>query len=375
MRGRSTKAVKNEKDDILSARHKDRTSRTNLKTSVKEESQESVDTSRKKMNTSKKRKIDSSTVSEDIVSKSETCKEVVESLTDVVSARGKRNLKRKKGFDREKNETDGDIKNNADSEKCKTGSVNGDGKKCGKNYSKTRKNGKIKEETDVKNTESGDIDDVKKSEFEESDDVKKSESEESDDVKKPESEESDDVKNPESEGCNEKDKKTRPSTIEKVYTCGICDEMVIGTSNFAKHKKLFHFGPKRIKPYKCAYEGCSKCFVDSYVLRRHVEAVHLNIRNYLCEFCVARFKTLSSLKVHILCYHVKKEDVKEFKCKLCGKSFQRKINLNKHEKLHTNIKNFPCTFEGCDKSFRLVQSHLLNTKLLFPPGTFFKQML
>lgn len=347
MRGRSTKAVKDEKDDILPARRKDRTSRTSLKTSVEEESQESVSTSRKKMNTSKKRKTDCSSVSADIVGKSDTCKEVVKSLTDSVSAEGKRNLKRKKGFDREKNETDGDIKNNTASEKCKTGSVNGDGKKSGKDCSKTRKNGKIKEETDVKNSES-----------EDSDAVKNPEPEEGDDVENPESEESDDDKNQESEESDEKEKKTKSPAIEKVYTCGICDEMVIGTTNFAKHKKLFHFGPKRIKPYKCGYEGCSKCFVDSYVLRRHVEAVHLNIRNYLCEFCVARFKTLSSLKVHILCYHVKKEDVKEFKCKLCRKSFQRKINLKKHEKLHTNVKNFPCSFEGCDKSFRLVQSFI-----------------
>lgn len=113
---------------------------------------------------------------------------------------------------------------------------------------------------------------------------------------------------------------------------------------------------KNPKVFSCPYEGCSRQFKEASTVRKHVNAVHLNIRNFLCEFCVARFKTSSALKNHIACLHPSKEDKQDFSCNVCGKTFSRKIGLQRHGSLHTSVKSFTCSFEGCGKSFRLKET-------------------
>jgi uncharacterized Zn-finger protein len=38
-------------------------------------------------------------------------------------------------------------------------------------------------------------------------------------------------------------------------------------------------------------------------------------------------------------------------CKDCRKTFNRKEHLQRHERIHTGAKPFPCKFPGCGKSF------------------------
>ncbi|XP_053408291.1 zinc finger protein ZXDC-like [Mercenaria mercenaria] len=109
----------------------------------------------------------------------------------------------------------------------------------------------------------------------------------------------------------------------------------------------------RKTPYKCPYEECSKQFNHISNFKKHIDAVHLNLRNFQCEFCEQRLKTSSSLKFHIAARHTKDDDKKLYKCDVCSKTFLRKGSLQLHETLHTNAKNYSCSFDGCGKLFRL----------------------
>jgi hypothetical protein len=104
--------------------------------------------------------------------------------------------------------------------------------------------------------------------------------------------------------------------------------------------------------YKCNYEGCDKEFAHNYIRRKHIRMIHLNIRNYHCEFCGHRFKTSSAIKSHIAALHTKDVDKTQYVCDVCKKIFYRKIGLELHQTMHTNIKSFVCSFEGCGKAFR-----------------------
>jgi uncharacterized Zn-finger protein len=104
--------------------------------------------------------------------------------------------------------------------------------------------------------------------------------------------------------------------------------------------------------YKCTYEGCEIKFTDKSNRKKHVDSVHLNIRNFHCEFCGHSFKRSNTLKCHIEALHTKDVDKKQYKCDVCEKIFLRKIGLRLHQSLHTNIKSFVCSFEGCGKAFR-----------------------
>ena len=72
--------------------------------------------------------------------------------------------------------------------------------------------------------------------------------------------------------------------------------------------------------FKCSVAGCDKMYVNSAILRRHVQAFH----------CASN----------------------KFQCKSCGKALASRQNLKEHSFIHSGEKPYACTELGCTMSFR-----------------------
>ena len=65
----------------------------------------------------------------------------------------------------------------------------------------------------------------------------------------------------------------------------------------------------------------------------------------VCKICSKRFLRNSALDKHLRIH----SEVKPFSCSVCSKYFNLKENLNKHMKIHSGIKEFVC--HVCNKMF------------------------
>lgn len=72
--------------------------------------------------------------------------------------------------------------------------------------------------------------------------------------------------------------------------------------------------------YTCTALGCDKMYVNSAILRRHVQAFHSNSN--------------------------------KFQCKTCGKALASRQNLKEHSYIHSGEKPYACNQPGCVMSFR-----------------------
>ena len=82
------------------------------------------------------------------------------------------------------------------------------------------------------------------------------------------------------------------------------------------------------KNFKCKI--CDKSFFTNQLLRRHINCVHKKMKNFHCEICNRSFSQRSNLKLHTRTIH---EGIKDFKCKFCSKEYSRNDKLNEHIQL------------------------------------------
>ena len=75
--------------------------------------------------------------------------------------------------------------------------------------------------------------------------------------------------------------------------------------------------------------------------------ISLNFNCYY-EFCGKEFNTKFNLKRHINSVHLK---IKDFQCPICGKSLVSKIAYKEHSYTHENIKPLKCPYLGCTETF------------------------
>eukprot|EP00090_Calanus_glacialis_P013694 TRINITY_DN22348_c0_g1_i1.p1 TRINITY_DN22348_c0_g1~~TRINITY_DN22348_c0_g1_i1.p1 ORF type:complete len:738 (+),score=217.22 TRINITY_DN22348_c0_g1_i1:187-2214(+) len=133
----------------------------------------------------------------------------------------------------------------------------------------------------------------------------------------------------------------------------------------------------------CDIEGCEKTFSGKgkkLQYKRHVERIHLSIKNKQCPRCELRFYEKRDLSRHIEAIHLRIRTIcpiegcarpvvrldqhikmvhtdkpggksdKSCKCPECGASFSRVYDMTRHrENVHRGYKNFSC--DKCDRKF------------------------
>ena len=117
--------------------------------------------------------------------------------------------------------------------------------------------------------------------------------------------------------------------------------------NFDKFKGLVDVTePKESNLIECSI--CGKVLSDKTNLKKHVDVVHFNIRNYSCDIDGKRFISRNDLQDHIRAVHEKKKD---FICDTCGQALSTRHGLRVHKLTHIEgSKSISCS--RCDKRFR-----------------------
>ena len=109
-----------------------------------------------------------------------------------------------------------------------------------------------------------------------------------------------------------------------------------------------------VKQWEC--EICKKSFTTKYFLKKH-HRLHTGETPYECQLCGKAFAFQQSFHKHML-YHT---DEKPYSCGQCGRAFKELSTLQNHERIHSGERPFAC--ETCGKSFRQRVSYLVHRRI------------
>ena len=129
---------------------------------------------------------------------------------------------------------------------------------------------------------------------------------------------------------------------QRNFKCDSCEKSFAQSGGLKKHIKTTHEGHK---DFIC--DSCGKSFTLPQSLKKHIHIVHEGRKDHCCESCGKAFSIKDLLKMHIQTIH---EGRKDYGCTSCTKSFGTQKILTRHiNVVHKGIKNKKCSF--CDKAF------------------------
>lgn len=104
--------------------------------------------------------------------------------------------------------------------------------------------------------------------------------------------------------------------------------------------------------FKCSQPDCNQHFTNEQLLKYHRNCHGSDGIQIVCPECSSNdFKSFTTLHTHLWRSH--KVDLDLFACRLCNFKTPILSRLkNFHEKIHSDEKNYICSFVGCEKSFK-----------------------
>jgi len=126
--------------------------------------------------------------------------------------------------------------------------------------------------------------------------------------------------------------------------CPICGKILSDKKNLKKHADAVHLN---IRKHNCT--SCGKRFSARNDLLDHVRAVHDKVKAYICDKCGQALSTRHGLRMHKL---IHKEESKSIACSRCDKSFRHLSTYRKHiARVHDFVPEQRLKCEGCAKLF------------------------
>ena len=117
----------------------------------------------------------------------------------------------------------------------------------------------------------------------------------------------------------------------------LCPECGISIQNLKIHLDNVHFGEKQICPH-CSLElSCLRA------LKEHVKKVHEKIPCAECGKMVGPQEMGRHMQSHM------PDELKKYKCDICGKGFPTNQHFKNHRNIHTGEKPYKC--KSCNKGF------------------------
>jgi uncharacterized Zn-finger protein len=106
------------------------------------------------------------------------------------------------------------------------------------------------------------------------------------------------------------------------------------------------FTHEKKKDFKCKL--CEKSYIQKQQLNWHIGSVHEGIKPFSCSICNRGFDRNQNLKTHIESVHEGKNSI----CPSCNKGFTQAVSLKRHILcVHEKKKPFKC--DVCQASFGL----------------------
>ncbi|XP_066157190.1 zinc finger protein 391-like isoform X2 [Euwallacea fornicatus] len=124
----------------------------------------------------------------------------------------------------------------------------------------------------------------------------------------------------------------------KQYFCDFCGKGFGTKSSLNLHLKI-HNEEKSYKCHQCDYSGKT-----SGALRMHMSKHESG--TYVCEYCSKIFKSFKNLRDHLSRVH---SEEKKHSCDICSKKFKLRYLLEHHKRTHTGVQPYTCL--KCAKTF------------------------
>jgi len=131
---------------------------------------------------------------------------------------------------------------------------------------------------------------------------------------------------------------------EKKWMCNYCDYRTRRERYLKEHIMAKH---ENNRPFVCTYDQCKYATVNGNSLKKHIDSVHLKIKDNICDQCDFTTFSKKMLQLHVLSKH---EDTKPFSCSYVGCTYATVYasSIKSHtERVHLNMRPFICDRENC----------------------------